>query len=122
MDGIIPVEDLENTTSEVIAEALVREWLDFYVTETDDPEMLLIDYRIEAVNIPGEWQECISIYDADFIAQIYYSVKPAGEPPHGWMINGDFGEDNWMLNKELKIAVRKSDSIYQMLILGIPIC
>jgi hypothetical protein len=120
--GGIPVEDFENASPEAVTEALMEQFLESYTLETIDSRARLADFRIEKVEIPDEWQ-CPSRYDADFIAQVTYSVQPVNELRyHWWAADGDFGEDNWILNKSLEVAIRQRGGFYEMTPLGVPVC
>lgn len=118
----IPIEELEDASPEAITEALMEQYLKSYTLETVDSRNRLADFRIENVELPEMWQ-CPSRYDADFIAQVTYSVQLVNEPPyHWWASDGDVGEDNWMLNKTREVAIRQRDGFYEMTLLGVPVC
>lgn len=119
----VPIKDFNEDAPEAIVEALMKQWLNGYSSEATDPMARLANYRIEKIEIPEEWQDCASRYDADFIAHISYSVQPVNELPyHWWAEDGDFGEDNWMLNRTFEAAIRKKGIFYQMTLLGVLLC
>ncbi len=120
---IISAETIEEVTPEDIAKALFSERLDFYITDTDDPDRRLAEYRVEKVEIPDQWQHCNSVLQTDYIASIVYSVKPVAYTPHRWVAgSGTYETDNWVINKIINVGIRKEGNSYQMQILGVPPC
>lgn len=121
--GGVTVADFEGESQKTIVEALLDQWLSYYLTETDDPQWQLADYRIESVEIREIWQECAPLYGAEFIASVSYSVQPANDPPWHWAAGtGTLGEEHWILNKIYEVAVRQSNGFYEMTFLGVPVC
>jgi hypothetical protein len=121
-DPTVQAGELKDASPQGIAQALFEQYLAALQDRPLDELMTLSAYRIDEVEIAGKWQACAERNNAEFIAAITYSVKPAHWLPERWAEEGYATFDHWITRKKASLAVFRSGQDYTMKLLDDSIC
>lgn len=108
---------------EEIAEKMFALWLDHFKYLSVDESVRLDDYLITEVVFPPEFQLCAQDLGIEYIARVLFSVRTIRYPAPDWVAgNGTIGDDHWINDKTVNIAVFKTGDAFSFRILGAPAC
>jgi hypothetical protein len=116
----VPVSETLGMDREAIIWALFDRYLNYYKSEPLHPNARLDDYQIVSVDLDPRLQTMAIIEKrADYVARVYYSVKPVLMIYSNWEAgNGTTHADKWIRDKELIVGVIHTGNIYRLSLIG----